>query len=107
MCCFLSYMFPGTAEPQSRASRVTQAAKNLGRRMLTVTHLTGDMKLRILQYYQCLRFYFSLQQFISMSVDASRIGGLSRLIGMVSRPDGVGGWLPLQPITVISKDTYP
>ena len=97
LCFIINSMFPGIAG-QAEPGKVTQAAKKLGRKMLTLTSLTADMSLRMLQYFTALRFFFWQHQYIPVSVDGSRIGGLSRLIGMISRPDGTGGWFPPQAI---------
>eukprot|EP00971_Amphidinium_carterae_P098928 1956410-Amphidinium_carterae.1 len=46
--------------------------------------------------FYSLRQYFSEEQIVSLAVDASRIGGLQRMVSFVCRPDGYGCWLPPQ-----------
>ena len=42
-----------------------------------------------------MRAAFSPQADLSFGFDASRIGGLPRMLGFVAVPDGRGAWMPL------------
>eukprot|EP00971_Amphidinium_carterae_P344713 6485276-Amphidinium_carterae.1 len=49
-----------------------------------------------LRAFYSLREYFASEQIVSLAVDASRIGGLQRVVSYLCRPDGFGLWLPPQ-----------
>ena len=55
--------------------------------------------MRLIMTYFCLRQYFSGCQNLSFGIDASRIGLLNRMLGLICRPDGFAGWLPPQATT--------
>ena len=55
--------------------------------------------MRLIMTYFCLRQYFSGCQNLSFGIDASRIGPLNRMFGLICRPDGFAGWLPPQATT--------
>ena len=57
--------------------------------------ITDDAR-KVLNYYFALREAFRSQAVLHLAADASRIGGLNRLLGFFSRGDGVGGWAPPQ-----------
>jgi len=90
--------------PQTRLlghQRIQRATQNrrtrkpkLGLQM--VVNLPQNARLRLLQAFFALRFWFGSQPNISLAVDASGIGCKSCLPGLISRPDRHGAWLPLQ-----------
>ena len=49
--------------------------------------------------YFCLRQYFSGCQNLSFGIDASRIGLLNRMLGLICRPAGFAGWMLPQATT--------
>ena len=51
---------------------------------------------RLIMTYFCLRQFFSG---LSIEIDASRIGLLNRMLGLICRPDGFAGWMPPQVTT--------
>ena len=55
--------------------------------------------MRLIMTYFCLRQYFSGCQILSFGIDASRIGLLNRMLGLICRPDGFAGWLHPQATT--------
>ena len=55
--------------------------------------------MRLIMTYFCLRQYFSSCQNLSFGIDASRIGLLNRMLGLICRPDGFAGWMPPQATT--------
>ena len=56
---------------------------------------TEDAKM-LLQYYFATRALMSKQSTINLSFDASRVGGVNRMLGYISGPGGAGAWLPPQ-----------
>ena len=116
ICCYIVYRFPISSYffsnlwvgfCQGKDGVTARRRKKFAQQMLTLTRLTNDMKLRILMYYYCTRYYFADQQNISLSVDGSRIGCVSRLLGLIARPDGFGAWLAPQAPAANPKDHYP
>ena len=59
----------------------------------------NDRARRILNYFFCLRRSFSTERTVHVAFDASRVGGRNRLLGFISRPDGLGAWLPPQALS--------
>ena len=59
----------------------------------------NDRARRILNYFFCLRRSFSTETTVHVAFDASRVGGRNRLLGFISRPDGLGAWLPPQALS--------
>ena len=55
--------------------------------------------MRLIMTYFCLRQCFSGCQNLSFGIDASRIGLLNRMLGLICRPDGFAGWLLPQATT--------
>ena len=55
--------------------------------------------MRLTMTHFCLRQFFSGCQNLSFGIDASRIGLLNRLLGLICRPDGFAGWLRPQATT--------
>ena len=59
---------------------------------------TSDRALKLLQYFLAVRRFFANERTVHISVDASRVGKRQRLLGFMSRPDGLGAWMPPQAI---------
>ena len=72
------------------ASRKQQQLLRMNRLNMT----TGTRQL--LKYMLALREHFQSEQVLHVSFDASRVGGKNRLLGFMTRPDGIGGWCPPQ-----------
>ena len=62
--------------------------------MSRVSIATGARQM--LKYILGLREHFQAEQVLHLSFDASRVGGRNRLLGFMTRPDGIGGWCPPQ-----------
>ena len=48
----------------------------------------------LLRHFLGVRRNFTKQQILAMSVDASTIGGLNRMLGFLMKPNNVGCWMP-------------
>lgn len=55
-----------------------------------------DRDRRLLHYFFCIRELFNDAGTIHVAFDASRIGGLNRMLGFITRPNGEGAWMPPQ-----------
>ena len=76
----------------AQRSRLSKFAKSMLAKLAT----TSSLGLRLLQYFVCLRSVFTAAPVIHVAFDAVRIHGLSRMIGFMTLPGGMGGWLPPQ-----------
>ena len=82
--------------PAGRIGRARGRKKFLER----VQHSVPPMvTMRLIMTYFCLRQYFSGCQNHSFGIDASRIGLLNRMLGLICRIDGFAGWLLPQATT--------
>jgi hypothetical protein len=86
-----SHLLAGTAERQRMGRLLRFQSK-----MKIAPQCTVDMCLRLLQFFFAIRCAFVNLRCFSLACDASRLGGLNRMIGFVARPDNVGGFL--QPV---------
>ena len=55
-----------------------------------------DPRLRLLQFFFCMRALFSTARRIGVAFDAAVVGKKKRLIGFMTRPDGFGAFLAPQ-----------
>lgn len=76
-----------------------QRQRRLAKHKLKLSPLISTVSARrILQYFLSSRKHFQKQQCLHVAFDASRVGGLSRMLGFISRPDGFGAWMAPQAI---------
>lgn len=78
------------------AGQRARKAKKLRGKYTIKAFLPNSQRRRVLQYSFCLRSKFQEERRIQVAFDASRVGNLDRMIGFISRPDNVGGWLAPQ-----------
>lgn len=55
-----------------------------------------DRSRKLINYFFCMRHHFAKQNTVHLAVDASRVGMLNRMLGLISRPGGEAAWLPPQ-----------
>ena len=82
--------------PAGRIGRARGRKKFLERVQRSVPPV---VTMRLIMTYFCLRQIFSGCQNLSFGIDASRIGLLNRMFGLICRPDGFAGWLHPQATT--------
>ena len=88
---------------RTRRHRMWRSAR-LAKKLRIMPLKLDDRARRILHYLFCLRRAFSAATTVHLAFDASRVGGKNRLLGFITRPDGLGAWLPPQVPSTISQN---
>ena len=86
--CFL-WLFNKVDEAPTKKGKFGARQK-----MKAKLRLAEQTTMCIIKYYFALRYYFSSCMNIGLAVDGSRVGNLSRVLGFMTRPDGIGAWMP-------------
>ena len=76
--------------PAGRIGRARGRKKFLERVQRSVPPV---VTMRLIKTYFCLRQCFSGCQNLPFGIDASRIGLLNKMLGLICRPDGFAGWM--------------
>ena len=79
-----------------RARHFLSRVGKLRIRYRVVANGATNLSLRLLQYYFATLAHFSGRKVLSAAFDASRVGGLGRMVGIIARPDNLAAWLPPQ-----------
>ena len=74
---------------QQRAAR---KRKRAGALKITFNPV-ATMNFKLLQYFLCMRAFFKGCAVLHGSFDASRVGNVNRLFGLLTRPDNYAAWL--------------